>query len=427
MLGLRLADLMPANTPTAPTPTRKPATRTKPAPRGPAIFAMAADAVAELERQHRKRSALWTYHNADAEPVGLIVRWNLPNGDKDIGPVSRRAGAVGGWIIGGMPEPRPLYRLPELLARPGERVHITEGEKAADAATALGLLATTSPHGSKSAGKADWTPLAGRDVVILPDADQAGAKYAADVAAILAKLNPPAAVRIVDAGPDGMDLPHRGDIYDWVERCRKAGHAEAVMREDLETLIVQASSSLPADATPTPAVEPPPTIEPANNDAGHRDDDGPAQSQSTLLVKLAEGAELFHTPGTDGEGYATIPVADHREMWRVSCKGFRDATYLDLANERWQAAEMTRDGWRVVDNPPVKFIRPAGLLPLPTPVGGGSVDELRQFVNIGDDADWALILAWLVQALRGRGPFPILVERGSGLDDCREQLIATRI
>jgi len=437
-LGLKLMDLMPANTPTAPAPTRKPATKTKPTATAARVFAKAADAVAELECQHGKRSALWTYHNADGQPVGVIVRWNLPNGDKDIRPVAK---TPDGWCIGGMPEPRPLYHLPKLLARPGERVHVCEGEKCCDAMAGLGLLATTSPHGSQSAGKADWVRLAGRDVVILPDADEAGERYAADVAKILAKLTPPARVKVLRL--PGL-VPGSGeDICEWLERDGRDCREPEVSRAEIEAL---------ADAAPT--------IEPVTNDAGHCEDDHPAESQSTLLVKLAEGAELFHTPGMDGDGYATIPVADHRETWRVSCKGFRrwlcgrfwktfskapnsqalqdslavisskalyegparvvavrvaqhgDATYLDLANDRWQAVEITRDGWRVVDDPPVRFIRPAGLLPLPTPVGGGSVDELRQFVSIGDDADWALILAWLVQALRGRGPFPILVVSG---------------
>jgi len=240
-LGITLADLMPAMPTTArpmPRAARKPTAKAPARP--PATFTTAADAVAELERQHGPRATAWTYHNAGGESVGLVVRWNLPNGEKDIRPVSK---TPAGWIIGGMGEPRPPYRLPELLAKPGERVFVCEGEKATDAAAGLGYLATTSPHGCKSAGKADWTPLAGREVVILPDADEAGAKYAAEVAAILAKLDPPAAVRIVDTGPKGMNLAQKGDMADWVERHRAAGHAEAAMREDLEALVVKASAA----------------------------------------------------------------------------------------------------------------------------------------------------------------------------------------
>ena len=47
-------------------------------------------------------------------------------------------------------------------------------------------------------------------------------------------------------------------------------------------------------------------------------------------------------------------------------------TYLDLSNERWEAIAIDRTGWRVVANPPVKFRRTRGMLPLPTPVPAGA-------------------------------------------------------
>ena len=73
---------------------------------------------------------------------------------------------------------------------------IVEGEKAADAAAELlpDFVVTTSPFGAKSAGKADWSPVEGRDVTIWPDNDEAGAGYARDVL----RLVPHA--RLVDVG-----------------------------------------------------------------------------------------------------------------------------------------------------------------------------------------------------------------------------------
>ncbi|MEX2175366.1 MAG: hypothetical protein WD872_13475 [Pirellulaceae bacterium] len=62
------------------TPSGKPAGKT---------FATASDAVAELERRHGPRSALWTYHDSQGEPVGVVVRWNLADGKKDIRPASQ--------------------------------------------------------------------------------------------------------------------------------------------------------------------------------------------------------------------------------------------------------------------------------------------------------------------------------------------------
>jgi hypothetical protein len=79
---------------------------------------------------------------------------------------------------------RPLYGLQGLSERLFVPVVVCEGEKAADAATRLlpGFAAVTSPNGSKSAGKADWSPLKGRAVTIWPDADSAGLEYARHVA-----------------------------------------------------------------------------------------------------------------------------------------------------------------------------------------------------------------------------------------------------
>ena len=221
-MGLKLADLMPCHD-RRPCPSPRAATRAKKSGRhqknAPTVYATAQDAIAELERKHGPRAAIWAYHDAVGEPVGMIVRWNTA-GDKDIRPLAKTAN---GWIIGGMPEPRPLYRLPELLARPDECVYVTEGEKAADAAASIGLLATTSPHGSESAKMADWTPLTGRDVIILPDNDDAGQGYARDVTSILLGLDPATTVRVVEL----PDLPTKGDIYDWLE-ARDATEPDAL-------------------------------------------------------------------------------------------------------------------------------------------------------------------------------------------------------
>ena len=61
----------------------------------------------------------------------------------------------------------------------------------------------------------------------------------------------------------------------------------------------------------------------------------------------------------------------------------------------------------MVENPPVRFRRSKAILPLPEPVIGGSVNALRQFVNVGD-ADWPLFLAALLAAYRPGRPYPIL-------------------
>ena len=157
-VGLTLKDLFP---PRMGTTTAKPKLNGK-------TFATANEAVLELERRHGKRSALWTYHDNQGEPVGLVVRWDKASG-KDIRPVAR---CGNGWRIAAMPEPRQLYHLPEIAN--AKRVVVVEGEKAAEAARAIGFTATTSAGGSAAAGKTDWRPLVGKEVWILPDNDDPG-------------------------------------------------------------------------------------------------------------------------------------------------------------------------------------------------------------------------------------------------------------
>ena len=86
--------------------------------------------------------------------------------------------------------------------------------------------------------------------------------------------------------------------------------------------------------------------------------------------------------------------------------------YIDLANEAWEAVEISPMGWRVISDCPVKFRRSKGMLPLPHPEAGGSIEELRQFLNIPDEDSWRLIVAWLLASLRPKGPYPILLLQG---------------
>ena len=179
---------------------------------------------------------------------------------------------------------------------------------------------------------------------------------------------------------------------------------------------------------------------------------GRGPTQADILIDLAQSAELFHAP--DGTGFADLEINGHRETWPIRSKGFRrwlarrfyDATqgapssealasvlnvieakahfdaperevyvrvggldgrlYLDLGDGSWRAVEIDVSGWRVIDNPPVRFRRAAGMQPLPMPVRGGSVEALRSFLNLKTDTDFVLVVAWTLACLRDRGPYP---------------------
>jgi putative DNA primase/helicase len=81
--------------------------------------------------------------------------------------------------------------------------------------------------------------------------------------------------------------------------------------------------------------------------------------------------------------------------------------YIDLCDAKWQCAEVDENEWRVINAPSqVRFRRTPGMRALPVPQRGGSIDMLRQFVNL-NDSDFALFVAVLLDAFRP-GKHPIL-------------------
>jgi hypothetical protein len=86
--------------------------------------------------------------------------------------------------------------------------------------------------------------------------------------------------------------------------------------------------------------------------------------------------------------------------------------YIDLANALWEVIKITSDGWQMVPDSPVCFRRPRSMSPLPYPEMGGSVNELRLFVNVASFLDFVLIVAFILAAMRSRGPYPAAVFNG---------------
>jgi hypothetical protein len=126
---------------------------------------------------------------------------------------------------------------------------------------------------------------------------------------------------------------------------------------------------------------------------------GSMPSEKTIknALREMEGAALFDGP--------TLPV-------HLRVAGVEDTVYLDLGDERWQAIAITADNWLRVEEQPVKFRRPPAMAPLPFPEPGGSLEELRPFVNLGSEDDWRLLVSFLVNTFRPRGPYPVLVLTG---------------
>lgn len=244
----------------------------------------------------------WPYSHADGGEALLILRFDLPDVDPKTGkpgktfrPI-RRNGE--GWAIGDPPGPLPLYRL-AALGGPA-CVYVVEGEKCADAAAGVGLAATTSAHGAKSAAKTNWTPLAGREVAILPDNDANGEAYAVDVARILTGLTPPATARIVHL----PGLPPKGDVVDFMDA--RDAQAPADLRREIEAL---------ADAAPPFDPAAVPELLDGNGEAGSPVlvcmADVKAERLAWLWpgrIPLGKVTLLFGDPGL-GKSFVTLDVA----------------------------------------------------------------------------------------------------------------------
>ncbi|MFM0338150.1 DUF3631 domain-containing protein [Paraburkholderia fungorum] len=143
-----------------------------------------------------------------------------------------------------------LYGLPELAVHAHAAAVIVEGEQKADALTKIGagrFIGITS-GGATSAGAADWSPMAGRHVLLWPDHDAPGQKYADEATAKLLALG--CTIERLDVA--AMGLPDAGDVMDWLAAF-KAAYDRMPSADDV--LALPRVGALPADVT-KPAIAP---------------------------------------------------------------------------------------------------------------------------------------------------------------------------
>jgi len=338
----------------------------------------------------------------------------------------------GGWIWNLKGIRRVLYRLPEVrnAVAAGDTIHVVEGEKDADALHTAGAVATCNSGG---AGK--WRPefaqeLQGADVVVWADRDRDGYRHAQDVIASLQDVASSARTVEAAAGKDAADHLAAGRGID-----------EAVSL-DREILRGGGDNQESDEQTEKPAKHEP-------------------RSQASRLLDCVEDVHLFQTP--QGEGFARIPIGDRLETWPIRSRLFRqllahrffqrragavpteqslrDATAvlehraretkdeypawlrvgrcedrigLDLCNPAWESVEVSAQGWEIRGSheAKVRFRRTLHMRPLPQPCRGGSIEELREFVNFSSEADFRLLVGFLLGTLRPDGGLPILALHG---------------
>lgn len=208
-------------------------------------------------------------------------------------------------------------------------------------------------------------------------------------------------------------------------------------------------------------------VEENHNPTGPVDDqnDGEGRTEkrsaATRVVgyTIEAGAEPWHDQ--NGDAYISVQVKDHCQHHRLPSRGIQDHlqllfyrregrslsspslqeamsllgtmarvdgpqcvtglrtchhdghTYIDLGDSSWQVVVVEPGSWRVIPavECPVRFTRPHHMWALPVPLPGGSLTVLQQFLSV-DTASFMMCVAWLLAAISGMRPYPLLAVSG---------------
>lgn len=214
---------------------------------------------------------------------------------------------------------------------------------------------------------------------------------------------------------------------------------------------------------PKPSIDLSTAIDPTQDGIKTRidlfDNNGKRKSQATLLIEIGQLNALFHCQNKNGytciagkavmalksSGYKEYLSHEVFKLTGIGCNrnAITDALdtlesiakfnnpmhdvymrvanldstiYIDLGCPDWRVIEIKQDGWQVLNKSPVKFVRKQGATALPEPTKDGDITLLNQYLNV-DPQQMPLVIGWLLCALAGVKPYPILIlqgEQGTG-------------
>ena len=352
----------------------------------------------------------YSYHDEKGNLVYTRIRKEYADGRKTFIPIQ----PDGTKNLKGVD--RVIYNLPAVLN--ASTVYFVEGEKCADIINQTGYVATTLDCGSNS----KWLPyfnewLQDKEIIIIPDNDEAGLKYAKT---ILDNLPNAKVVKL-------PDVKEKGDIYDWV----MSGHKmEEIAELPLFDLIGYFNSPNQNEKQST-------------GDSRKRKSSSSDETQSEMLIRLVEenGAYVFHD--ANNNCHVSLAIDNHREIRDITSENFlywlsglyykhtkrtirkeslkqvieilsaialfehKDAIPLyervakkggdfwyDLTNDEWQAIKITLEGWTVENNPPLLFSRYGHQNSQSYPSKNGDISRLLKYINISQRE--TLFLCWVV-------------------------------
>lgn len=293
-------------------------------------------------------SMIFPYRHADGSFFGYVLRHDLPDGGKETPMVMfvRLPDGTETWCRFPFPKPRPIYGLDAIGDR---QVMIVEGEKCRDRLRqSSGRGVVSWAGGTQGVKHTDWSPLAGRDVIIWPDFDGPGMATANEIALQLVELG--ARVRLVgftDPGAAGYGKTYR--FEDWRAGrfpprgwdCADAldvGWTQAELDAFMHATVRSFSAvALPADIEP---IDPPAPRKPGrfkNAPLPADDDDGKpvieyheaglseAVTQACDIVLdgsrlYARGAALFRLVRIDGKEMSVLVPAEEVNLTEILTK-----------------------------------------------------------------------------------------------------------
>jgi energy-coupling factor transporter ATP-binding protein EcfA2 len=391
------------------------------------------------------------YFYPDRDGNNLVKVTRIDHGDNSKKGFPQYHWDSGKWAKGNPVEFKkrmPIYRYAEVqqAIERDELIFWVEGESTADLLWELGIAATTTIGGSsgyKTYGNY-LEDLEGARLVLAPDRDTNGKKYIG----LVDNDFPTQIEGYYLAGTQGLwKKPEGGmDIGDEI------GDLKLTKEQILAKVI--SPGEYQEITTPKAKAEQPKTEETFKEER---------KSVGDRVLEIArEKVIYFHT--ADKVAYADISILGSRQTYAVRSKAFRlwlsgeylnstekgigsqtlqdtlntleaiaifrgetrevhlrtaehqGKLYLDLGTPDWAAVEIDSLGWRFVSEPPVRFWRPESLLPLPVPVEGGNLEELKDLLNV-DGSSWTLIITFLLFCFCPDKTYPVMVlsaHRGSG-------------
>lgn len=336
-----------------------------------------------------------------------------------------------------------------------QTIYVVEGASDVAAAVSIGLQAVGRP--SAMGGLEHLTELLESwegEVVVLGENDRkANGEWPGRTGAI--RMAASLSRRLASPIRWSMPPADRKDIRAWVQ----AERPDLKNPEGCRALGLRIRDAIFSNAT---YVADDPT---ARRNMDGAQEEKPRKSQADLLVELVNEnkVELFHTPGGAGtDAFATIDFGSHRETWPVASNGFRfwlgkiyferhhkapnneaiksalntlhgqalylgfefevalriagrgEEVFVDLCDDRWRVVRITKSGWAVIAGRdcPVRFVRKKGMLAMPEPKSGGSINQFRSLLNVPSDDDWLLVVAFILVCFHPRGPYLILCVNG---------------